>query len=39
MYVVLDKEEPGIGDVKDLNLEAVSPVAVQLTNCSCRVVT
>jgi hypothetical protein len=35
MYVVLDKEKPGIG----LNLAAVRPMTVQVTKCSFRVVT
>jgi hypothetical protein len=35
MYVVFDKEKPGLG----LNFGAVRPATVQLTNCSFRVVT
>jgi hypothetical protein len=38
MYVVLDREEPGIGSIRGLNLAAVRPTTVQLTNCSFRVV-
>jgi hypothetical protein len=34
MYVVLDKEKSGIGNIKGLNLAAVRPTTVQLTNCS-----
>jgi hypothetical protein len=39
MYVILDKEKPGIGNIRGLNLAAVRPTTVQLTNCSFRVVT
>jgi hypothetical protein len=38
MYVVLDKEKPGIGSIRGLNLEVVRPVTIQVTNCSFRVV-
>jgi hypothetical protein len=34
MYVVLDKEKPGIGSVRGLNLAAVRPMTVQLTAVS-----
>jgi hypothetical protein len=34
MYVVLDKEKPGIGNIRGLNLAAVRPMAVQLTAAS-----
>jgi hypothetical protein len=30
--VVLDKEKPGIGNIRGLNLAAVRPTTVQLTN-------
>jgi hypothetical protein len=36
MYVVLDKEKPGAGSITGLNLAAVRPTTVQLTNCSFR---
>jgi hypothetical protein len=39
MYVVWDKEKPGAGSIRGLNLAAVRPTAVQLTHCSFRVVT
>jgi hypothetical protein len=39
MYVVLDKEKPDIGSIRGLNLAAVRPTTVHLTNCSFRVVT
>jgi hypothetical protein len=37
---VLDmgKEKPGTGSTRALNLEAIRPMTVQLTNCSFRVV-
>jgi hypothetical protein len=38
MYVVLDKEKPGLGSIRGLNLAAVAPSTVQLTNYSFRVV-
>jgi hypothetical protein len=38
MYVVMDKEKPGTGSIRGLNLAEVRPTAVQLTNCSFRVV-
>jgi hypothetical protein len=31
MYVVLEKEKPGIGNISGLNLGAVKPTTVQLT--------
>jgi hypothetical protein len=34
MYVVLDKEKPGIGSIRELNMAAVRTTTVQLTNCS-----
>jgi hypothetical protein len=34
----LDTEKPGIGSIRGLNLEVVRPTAIQLTNCSFRVV-
>jgi hypothetical protein len=37
--VILDKEMPGIGSIRGLNLVVVRPVNVQLTNCSFGVVT
>jgi hypothetical protein len=39
VYVVLDKEKFCIGSARGLNLAAVRPTTVQLTNCSFRVVT
>jgi hypothetical protein len=38
MYIVLDKEKPGIESIRGLNLVAVRPMNVQLTNCSFRVI-
>jgi hypothetical protein len=38
MYVVLDKEKPGIGSIGGLNSAAVRPTTVQLTNCGFRIV-
>jgi hypothetical protein len=38
MYVVLENEKPGIGSIRGLNLVAVRPTTIQLTNCSFRVV-
>jgi hypothetical protein len=38
MYVVLDKEKPGIGSIRGLNLAAASPAVVKVTDCSFRVV-
>jgi hypothetical protein len=38
MYMVLDKEKPGIGNMRGFNLAAVRPATIQLTNCSFRVV-
>jgi hypothetical protein len=38
MYVLVDKEKPGIGSIRGFNLAAVRPTTVQLTNCSFRVV-
>jgi hypothetical protein len=38
-YVVLDKEKPGTGSIRGLNLAAVRPTAVRLTNCTFRAVT
>jgi hypothetical protein len=37
--MVLDKENPCIGSVRGLNMAAVRPTTVQLTNCSFIVVT
>jgi hypothetical protein len=34
MYVQLDKEKPGIGNVRGLNLAAVKPTAVQVSAVS-----
>jgi hypothetical protein len=31
MYVVSDKDKPGIGSIRGLNLAAVRPTTVQLT--------
>jgi hypothetical protein len=39
MYEVLNKEKPGIGSIRNLNLAAVRPKTVQLTSCIFRVVT
>jgi hypothetical protein len=40
MYVVLDEEKPGIGNIRrGLNVAAVRSTTAQLTNCSFRVVT
>jgi hypothetical protein len=39
MYEVLDKEMPGIGSVRGLNLAAVRSKTVQLTSCIFGVVT
>jgi hypothetical protein len=39
MYKVLDKEKPGIGNVRGLNFAAVRLMTVQLTICVFRVVT
>jgi hypothetical protein len=36
---VLDKERPGLGSVRGVNLVAVRPTTIQLTNHSFRVVT
>jgi hypothetical protein len=36
--MVLDKEKPCVGRLRDLNLEAVSPTTDQVTNCSFGVV-
>jgi hypothetical protein len=33
MYMQLDKEEPGIGNIRDLNLAAVNPKTVQVSDC------
>jgi hypothetical protein len=38
MYVVLDKEMPGRGNMRGLNLAAVRPTTVQLANSSFIVV-
>jgi hypothetical protein len=38
MYMVLDKEQPGIGSIIGLILAAVRPMSIQLTNCNFRVV-
>jgi hypothetical protein len=38
MYMVLDKEKPGIGIIRGLNLAPVRPTTVQLTDCNFRVV-
>jgi hypothetical protein len=32
MCVVLDKDKPGVGRIRGLNLAAVRPTTVQLTN-------
>jgi hypothetical protein len=32
--VVLDKEKPGIGSIRCLNLAALRPTTVQMINCS-----
>jgi hypothetical protein len=34
MYVQLDKEKPAIGSIRGLNLAAVTPTTVQLTEIS-----
>jgi hypothetical protein len=33
MYVQLDKEKPGIGNIRDLNLAAVKSTTVQMSDC------
>jgi hypothetical protein len=33
MYVQLDKENPGTGNIRGLNLAAVKPTTVQVSNC------
>jgi hypothetical protein len=33
MYVELDKEKPGIGNIRGLNLVAVKPTTLQVSNC------
>jgi hypothetical protein len=33
MYVQLDKENPGTGNIRDLNLAADKPATVQVSNC------
>jgi hypothetical protein len=33
MYVQLDKEKPGIGNIKGLNLSAVKSTTVQVSDC------
>jgi hypothetical protein len=33
MYVQLDRENPGIGNTRGLNLVAVRPTTVQVSNC------
>jgi hypothetical protein len=38
MYLALDKEKPCTGSIRGLNLAAVRPVIVPLTDCSFRVV-
>jgi hypothetical protein len=38
MYGVLDKEKPGRGSVRGLNLAAVRPTTVQLTKSGFRTV-
>jgi hypothetical protein len=37
--MILEKDNPGIGSTEGLNLAAVKPTTVQLSNCSFRVVT
>jgi hypothetical protein len=37
MYVILDKEKPGIGSVRGLNMAAVRPKTIQLTDRSFRI--
>jgi hypothetical protein len=32
-YVQLDKENPGTGNIRGLNLAAVKPTTVQVSNC------
>jgi hypothetical protein len=39
MYTVPDKEKPGIGNIRGLNVAAVRPTTVQQTNRSFRIVT
>jgi hypothetical protein len=39
MYVTVDKEKPVTESIRGLNLAAVTPTTVQLTNRSFRVVT
>jgi hypothetical protein len=34
MHMVMDNEKPGIESIRGLNLVAVRPMNVQLTNCS-----
>jgi hypothetical protein len=38
MYMVLDKEKPGIGSITGLKLAVVMPTIVKLSNCSLRLV-
>jgi hypothetical protein len=38
MYVVLDKEKPGIRSITGLNLAAVTPTTFQMTTCSFGIV-
>jgi hypothetical protein len=33
MYVQLDRENPGTGNIRGLNLAAVKPTTVQVSNC------
>jgi hypothetical protein len=33
MYVQLDKENPGTGNIRGLNLAADKPTSVQVSNC------
>jgi hypothetical protein len=33
MYVQLDKEKPGIGNIRGLNLAAVKSTTVQVSDC------
>jgi hypothetical protein len=37
--LVLDKEKPGIGSIRGLNLAVVRPMTIQLTDCNFGVVT
>jgi hypothetical protein len=39
MYVVLDKEKPGIGSIRILNLTEVRSTTVQVAKCSFKIIT